>query len=410
MKIHGSRILICQPMMYSFTGSTMVTLELSEYLQSAGAEVTIFTDIFDEPIKSIAQKKRLKVVCFDDDPELHLDTFDLIWIHSQILPKSIISDLKTIKDKKLPAFVFLHMSPLDYCADEKAWIYGFEEKMSDLSLAISDTTKLAINKNLNKEIHFFRNPAPAVFAGIKRKRVESLKNILIVSNHPPREVIEACNILKRDYKINTTLLGQDGKYRPVTPGLLSKYDLVITIGKTVQYCLVSGTPVYIYDRFGGDGYLNNKNFEENKSTNFSGNFMAEDRKRFAGPEELAKDIFEHYSSAVLYQKSQISNFQEDFLINKVLPRLLRNLSVSKKTSLSEEYVSYLEMCQNLARHCIFYGMYDAHRTRFRLKESTALADDLRKENEKISNDIAEIKSARSYKIIKKVHLILFGRH
>ena len=43
--------------------------------------------------------------------------------------------------------------------------------------------------------------------------------------------------------------------------LLDHYDCVISIGKTVQYCLVQGIPVFLYDRFGGPGYLNESNYD-----------------------------------------------------------------------------------------------------------------------------------------------------
>jgi len=52
--------------------------------------------------------------------------------------------------------------------------------------------------------------------------------------------------------------------------VLENYDLVITIGKTVNYCLALGVPVYCYDWFGGSGYLNPGNFAINKRHNFSG--------------------------------------------------------------------------------------------------------------------------------------------
>lgn len=42
----------------------------------------------------------------------------------------------------------------------------------------------------------------------------------------------------------------DDEYKSITLEILSQYDVAITIGKTVQYCLVMGVPVYVYDKFG----------------------------------------------------------------------------------------------------------------------------------------------------------------
>lgn len=66
------------------------------------------------------------------------------------------------------------------------------------------------------------------------------------------------------------IIGEQGVVREVTPDLISQYDCVFTIGKTVQYCMISSTPVYVYDRFGGFGYLDAENFEKCAYANFSG--------------------------------------------------------------------------------------------------------------------------------------------
>jgi hypothetical protein len=44
----------------------------------------------------------------------------------------------------------------------------------------------------------------------------------------------------------------------------------VTIGKTVQYALVAGVPVYCYDTFGGPGWLSPENVEAAAANHFSG--------------------------------------------------------------------------------------------------------------------------------------------
>lgn len=95
------------------------------------------------------------------------------------------------------------------------------------------------------------------------------KKIAVVSNHPPQEIKSLAKICKNNH-IHISFFGEKKKILLITPEILLNYDVVITIGKTVQYCLGLGIPVYNYDHFGGNGYITTKNFEREKYFNFSG--------------------------------------------------------------------------------------------------------------------------------------------
>lgn len=95
----------------------------------------------------------------------------------------------------------------------------------------------------------------------------SLKKVAIVSNHPPKELLELSSLesnLLFDY------YGSTAKVEMLNEMLLSKYDVVVTIGYTVVFSIAAKVPVYIYDHFGGDGYLNSSNYVSNSYYNFSG--------------------------------------------------------------------------------------------------------------------------------------------
>ena len=66
------------------------------------------------------------------------------------------------------------------------------------------------------------------------------------------------------------VIGRGGDFRLLRPSDLRAADAVVTIGKTVPYAIASGTPVYMYDRFGGDGWLTRRNFGTSLEHNFSG--------------------------------------------------------------------------------------------------------------------------------------------
>ena len=196
MEIKGKRFLITQPMMHWICGSTVVALELAEYLKSSGAEVVIYTCFCGEPMKGICKERGIKVDEYSGFPKYKLGDFDVVWVHSQILPLSIVEALGKKELSDVPLFVFLHMSGMDWIPDEKPWIFDLENRLSSLSLFISEEVK-AVNEGMiksNIKTDFFRNPAPECF----RKRMvaprEQVRNVLIVSNHPPQEVEKAGEI------------------------------------------------------------------------------------------------------------------------------------------------------------------------------------------------------------------------
>ncbi|MCP1222552.1 hypothetical protein NKW45_11925 [Acetobacter orientalis] len=112
------------------------------------------------------------------------------------------------------------------------------------------------------------NPTLAKFKK-NNKYSKNIKNILIVSNHIPNEVMEAKSLLEaEDFKLH--ILGESGKSELISPELLSNYDAIISIGKTVQMSILSGIPIYCYDHFGGPGWLRPHNIAQASRFNFSG--------------------------------------------------------------------------------------------------------------------------------------------
>jgi glycosyltransferase involved in cell wall biosynthesis len=93
-----------------------------------------------------------------------------------------------------------------------------------------------------------------------------LKSIAIVSNHPPSEIQELHN--DQELSFHTYGIGHD--YKLVDFNELCKYDAVISIGKTVQYCLSLGIPCFCYDYFGGPGWITIENYVNAARFNYSG--------------------------------------------------------------------------------------------------------------------------------------------
>lgn len=318
----NKKILITQPLLLNFLGSTMVTLELADFFISQGAKVTIYTVCYGSTIQQICEDHNLKIITFDDGEKLSMYDYDFIWVHSQILPIGIVNELNKKIHKKHPAFIFLHMSgAIDSC-DEWPWIYSLEESLSSKSLFISNHSKKLGDKFLPQSINkgFFRNPASKSFMQRTQPVHCTLKNILVVSNHPPAEILALKHKLK-SHNINVEYMGQ-GKdcYEPFSLSILSRYDAIITIGKTVQYCLLSSTPVYVYDHFGGPGWLKGHNYKKTKYYAFSGKGFSKKTV-----DEIESELISGFSGALKYLQAEQKNFSKDYCIDKVVPKIFQTI-------------------------------------------------------------------------------------
>lgn len=352
------RILITQPLIRGFNGSTLVTLELAGKLKELGATVTVYTCDCAEPAKTCFEEKNIHIDTAQSNPKYSISDFDIIWIHSQIIPISIIESLKKKIPSKVPSFIFLHMSGMDWIPDEKPWIYDLENNLSSLSLFICEEVRDVNKKYLDPTlpIGFFRNPAPFQYKSRNHKPSNKLRKMLIVSNHIPEEILEAKNILENKHNITVDILGEKhGNYKLFNEKILDKYDAIITIAKTVPYCLVSGTPVYVYDVWGGGpGWLNEKNFHEAEKRNFSGyqNYLFPHyeggvfhRKK---ADIIAKEIIEGYSNSLSYHQQNISVFNQKYLLDSVLPDIFSNLISRNIKPFSKKYADSVIAAERFA--------------------------------------------------------------
>lgn len=323
----GLRVLITHPFLYEINGATNVALELAEYLQNRGDKVTVYTNVFDYPIKQYFDEKKIHVDIARKNPKYHLKDFDIVWINSQTFPISLLEELGDAeKVKNAPKFIFMHMSAQEYCADEMPYIYQFEEKLSSLSLFVSEEA-LEFNKKFFEKMpptDYYRNPAPEEYLIKREKLPEIPRKVLVVSNFPCGELRDIKPLLNQQGIIIDYLGYLGDRYELISEKIISKYDLVITIGKTVQYCLVSGTPVYIYGSFGGPGYLSSKNSQKAMRKNFSGRGFHDKT-----PGEIVDDIVNNYTKATSFYTERQEDFRKDFIISNNIPELFKKAQNAK---------------------------------------------------------------------------------
>lgn len=238
------RVLVLNDFLADWTGSEIVALEVAEHFRATTSSFWCA-----EPVR-----------CALDDwrplETIDLAEFDLVWAQQH----AIFPLLERMAEgSRRPAIAWASLSPYDVMDDVPATILG---AYADEVVCNSRETAAARGAS-----SFFDNAAPDSFHFDRPER--PLRNILFISNNQPPEVLEAERLLRaRGY--DTRFLGRGHEFKRLEPVDLAWADCAVTIGKTVRYALASALPVFVYDRFGGDGYLTPDNYAANEAHNFSG--------------------------------------------------------------------------------------------------------------------------------------------
>jgi hypothetical protein len=239
------KILLTNRALFNVGGSELVTVELAEEYTRQGHDVTVYTHMVGGPL----DVSHLNVVT--QCPAT--DDFDLLWIHHNML-------IHGLGFRKRPGqrIVFNHMS--SYIADEWPRLASYEMALADRILANSEETRRVLLDKGLRGVELFQNPAPLCWG---QSCVMPHLGGLSVSNHPPEE-IKALGL--------ASIGGPNGGtgQRRLTPTDLRSHHFVVCNGKTVVYALRAGVPVYLYDMFGGPGWLTEENFARAEEFNFSG--------------------------------------------------------------------------------------------------------------------------------------------
>ena len=352
MEIKGKRFLITHIWLRGYSGAEINILELATYLKSKGAQVTIFTYSLLGEMEEEFQKAYIPVIS-DVDHEFHLSDFDYIFSAQNIIPNTLIEELK-YPQETYPKFFFFHMAALRDHVLEQPYIHELEERLASLYLPVSQEV---ISNNLNR-FHldqglfgFYPNPAPESFSNYKSEKKEiELKKILVVSNHPPQEVKDLKEVFE-NHGISVDYMGVWAEtYKLSTVDIFAEYDCIIGIGKNAQYCLSMGIPIFIYDHFAGPGYLNELNFEPSAWYNFSGrNYQ---KKRSA--EELSDEILKGYPLAWEFHQENRNSFRERFSFEKILGNVFQGSEgiVKEIEPFSEDYASYVQLMNTMVKNQI----------------------------------------------------------
>lgn len=292
--LREGRFLISQSFLYSYGGSEVITLELVEQLASGGATVAVLTHGCSDALADEVRRLGGSVLRPGDT---ELDEYvragvDVAWVHQQLLPEQLL------RDPGDTVFVYNHMSsfhPLEF-----PWAPRVENELAAVAAFPSEESREAQQQTgllaslRADQLLVLGNPAPDAFFAASVPPADDLRRVLVVSNHVPEELLAAVELLRARVDVDLVGLEREKGSRPerVTPKTLEGVDAVITIGKTVQFAVAAGIPVFCYDHFGGPGWLDTDNLDRARWHNFSGRGFG----RLDG-EQIASAVLEGYAAA-----------------------------------------------------------------------------------------------------------------
>lgn len=316
------KVLVTNHFLKDFTGSEIATLDLTKEFLSRGYDVTVGSFTFADPLKSKFDLLDVKMIDLSSAKAEH---FDLIWAHHFTTLDTCLIDIGITADK----IIFSSLSPYEALESPPLSI----DKV-DLVLANSHETRgTLIEMGIeSSSIEIFPNPVSDAFFIDLTKDQFSLKKLAIVSNHIPAEIKDTVTLLG-NHGIEVKIFGIEGEFKLITPDILKEFDAVITIGRTVQYCLAMGIPVYCYDRFGGPGWITSKNIENVAKHNFSGRCT----NRQLSSDEIATEIIKSFSAIQskidFYHQFALENYSLSRLIDVIMTKIsnpIKNIHHHKK--------------------------------------------------------------------------------
>lgn len=287
------RVLVLTNHFSSFAGSEIVALQTAQWFARQGDLVTLGANSVGAPIKHLATGVQLTTQIADID----LSAFDLVWCQHDLLSHLPLAAFERASRRPLPHVVMVSLSPYE----------PYEHIDGTLARALSadiyanspetaaEIVKRSAGLITRGMVHVFHNAAPSEFWDAAPGRAPSaeLKALTLISNHPPDEVI-SCLARLQQSGVSVRRIGLRHEVCLVRPEDIAQADAILTIGKSAPYAIAQGKPVFVYDHFGGDGWLTRANFSANLAHNFSGR----PAHRRLTPEALAAEIVNGYPMAL----------------------------------------------------------------------------------------------------------------
>lgn len=297
----------------AWAGSEILALEVADIL-SKKFQVTVCANVISKDIYTLYANTNISIT--ENPAELDIRDFDFIWSQHLVLPLCKGFDCLEQFSGSLNS---IHLSP--YEPFELAAL-AFTRDIGANIVANSTETSDRILELLkrNTQVENLNNAAPNKFfeqnkSVSKKSRPEK---ICVVSNHIPHELSMALKQLRKQGIIVTEFGAKRKNYRRLSKEDIENHDVIVSIGKTVQYGILSRKPVFCYDRFGGPGYITSSNIFGALTYNFSGRCC----NRVLTADDLRKEILDGFESCNEVVNSLADTYRHKFSLEEFIGKLL----------------------------------------------------------------------------------------
>lgn len=304
-----------------WAGSQVVTRDLAlMFLQAGVREVCLLTDAAAGDIASAAQERGVRIVGMRDDGWMAAlpRQADLIWSHHWPLLGAALHAGK-VDFRHLVVSSLSHFEPLEALVTgtgiaDAVLAHSEENRQAQLqSLPPRAQGRLAVMPN-SLPAHWFDDAAPPT----------ALERLLVVSNHPPPELRQAAALLS-DRGISVEVIGLATRQQEADAALIDSADAIVTIGHSVQKGLARRRPVYVYDRFGGIGWLSPERLDASERTNHSGRQLGARRPGH----RIAEEILAGYAAALAQVDALHAEAMRRYTLEANVARVLGRMEKGK---------------------------------------------------------------------------------
>jgi hypothetical protein len=339
------KILLTTHRLEMYAGAQLVCIDLAMYFIESGFNVYVGAFQLNSVFEKILEELEVKYVDLNNTYFDAPNEFDFIFACHNTTIDKLLKYFSVFSNK----IVFLSLSPFESLEVPPEYY----DKLSLLLVNSFETKDNLVSYGIDQNlIEIFPNPCSRVFFDYKPRNLLNKINpqkIAVISNHVPNEIKEIYSLFEMD-GIVVDYYGVEYLQVLITPDILIKYDVVITIGRTVQQSLVLGIPVFCYDHFGGPGFIFMENIFNAGYYNFSGRCT----KHKMSSLEIYNSIKSDYSNVVSQREKLINYARENFHLPTTIDKLLIRLEKCKNFVPASSELFKLQRKHYEIAHCLTF--------------------------------------------------------
>lgn len=325
-----------------FGGSEIIALEMTRYFVDAGYRVDVYANWQASPVSDLFRQE-FGIDIMTDPRGIRPFHYDVVYFQHHVAPLFLYDEHPD--DAAETKIVFGRLARRTFM-ETGGWAH--DNALGDMTLANSElTAERLIETGVSHPIRTVYNAAPSAYVAPARHRPTRPAEIVAITNHADPALLDALARLRAQARV--THIGRSGdRICRITPEIIHGADLVISIGKSIPYALVSRTPAYVYDHFGGPGYLTAETFQRSARYNFTGRCC---ERRLSG-EAILTEILAGYGQAAEFAALLDESLLERYRFEAHMEQVLQSASEStdRKRERLQAAAPQIELEKMLARH------------------------------------------------------------